>query len=99
MPGAAPVRSKDNSQIDQALELAGLWFRDAACVAEDVPELVHATDRVAELTADAAGRAPHRLRAAVALVDDARAAFILYPSEELLLEALASRVAREVAVS
>jgi DNA polymerase-3 subunit delta' len=85
--------------LDQGLELAGLWLRDAGCVAEGVPELVHATDRVAELTADAEGRQPHRLRAAVAMVDDARAAFILYPSEELLLETLASRLAREVAVS
>jgi DNA polymerase III subunit delta' len=85
--------------LDQGLELAGLWFRDVACVAEGVPELVHATDRVGALTDDAEGRAPHRLRTAVGLVDDARAAFILYPSEELLLETLASRVAREVALS
>jgi DNA polymerase-3 subunit delta' len=85
--------------LDQALELAGLWFRDVACVVEGVPELVHATDRTAELEADADGRAAPRLRAAIGLVDDARAAFILYPSEELLLETLASRVAREVAVS
>jgi hypothetical protein len=60
---------------------------------------VYATDRVGALTQDAEGRAPHRLRAAVGLVDEARAAFILYPNEELLLETLASRLAREVAVS
>ncbi len=35
-------------------------------------------------------------RAAVAAVDDARAAFILNPTEELLLEALAARLAREL---
>jgi hypothetical protein len=64
-----------------------------------VPDLIHATDRRAELTADAEGRSAHRLRAGVGLVDEARAAFILYPSEELLLEALASRLAREVAIS
>jgi len=51
----------------------------------------------AALEQDAAGRDAHRLRRAVALVDEARAAFILYPSEELLLEALASRLARTVA--
>jgi len=85
--------------LDQALELAGLWFRDAACIADGVPDLIHATDRRAELTADAEGRSAHRLRAGVGLVDEARAAFILYPSEELLLEALASRLAREVAIS
>jgi DNA polymerase-3 subunit delta' len=83
--------------LDHGLELAGLWFRDVACVADGAPELVHATDRLGALETDAEGRAAHRLRAAVALVDEARAAFILYPSEELLLEALASRLAREVA--
>jgi DNA polymerase-3 subunit delta' len=83
--------------LDQGLELAGLWFRDVACVADGVPELIYATDRLGELQGDAEGRDPRRLRSAVALVDEARAAFILYPSEELLLEALASRLAREVA--
>jgi DNA polymerase-3 subunit delta' len=82
--------------LDQGLELAGLWFRDVACVADGVPELVHATDRLGALQSDADGRDAHALRRAVALVDEARAAFILYPSEELLLEALASRLAREV---
>jgi DNA polymerase-3 subunit delta' len=84
--------------LDQGLELGGLWFRDVACVADGVPELVYATDRLGALETDAEGRDAHRLRRAVALVDEARAAFILYPSEELLLEALASRLAREVAV-
>jgi DNA polymerase-3 subunit delta' len=85
--------------LDQGLELAGLWFRDVACVVEGVPELVYATDRLGALETDAEGRDAHRLRSAVARVDEARAAFILYPSEELLLEALASRLAREVAPS
>jgi hypothetical protein len=83
--------------LDQGLELAGLWFRDVACVADGVPELIYATDRLGELQGDAEGRDPRRLRSAVALVDEARAAFILYPSEELLLEALASKLARAVA--
>jgi DNA polymerase-3 subunit delta' len=83
--------------LDQGLELAGLWFRDVACIADGVPDLVYATDRLGALQTDAEGRDAHRLRAAVALVDEARAAFILYPNEELLLEALASRLARTVA--
>jgi DNA polymerase-3 subunit delta' len=83
--------------LDQGLELVGLWFRDVGCIVDGVPELVHATDRLGALEEDAKGRDAHRLRAAVALVDEARAAFILYPSEELLLEALASRLARDVA--
>jgi DNA polymerase-3 subunit delta' len=83
--------------LDQGLELAGLWLRDVACIADGVPELVHATDRLGALETDAEGRDAHRLRAGIALVDEARAAFILYPSEELLLEALASKLARAVA--
>jgi DNA polymerase-3 subunit delta' len=90
-------RRARTAALDQALELAGLWFRDVACVADGAPELIHATDRLGALEEDARDRSAHRLRAAVALVDDARAAFILNPSDELLLEALASRVAREVA--
>ena len=57
-------------------------------------DLVHATDRLAELEADAGGRRPGPLREAVAIVDDVRAALALNPGEELLLEAMASRLAR-----
>ncbi len=78
----------------KALELTGLWFRDVACVAGGAADLVHATDRLGALEEDAKGRSAHRLWSAVALVDESRAAFILYPNEELLLEALASRLAR-----
>jgi DNA polymerase-3 subunit delta' len=90
-------RRARTAAIDHALELAGLWFRDVAVVVDGAPELVHATDRIAELTADAEGRSPQRLRAGVALVDQARAALVVNVSEELLLEALASRLARQVA--
>jgi DNA polymerase-3 subunit delta' len=85
--------------LDQALQLAGLWFRDVAAVADDAPEVVHAVDRLDALREDAQGRGPHRLRAAVETVDDARALLILNPSEELLLEALAYRLARELRAS
>jgi DNA polymerase III subunit delta' len=80
--------------LDQALQLAGLWFRDVAAVADGAPEVVHAVDRLEALTADAEGRDPHRVRRAVEAVDDTRALLILNPSEELLLEALAYRLAR-----
>jgi DNA polymerase-3 subunit delta' len=90
-------RRARTAAIDHALELTGLWFRDVAVVADGAPELVHATDRTAELRADADDRSAHRLRAAVARVDEARAALVVNVSEELLLEALASRLAREVA--
>jgi DNA polymerase-3 subunit delta' len=80
--------------LDQALQLAGLWFRDVAAVADGAPEVVHAVDRLEALAQDAQGRDPHRLRSAVERVDEARALLILNPSEELLLEALAYRLAR-----
>jgi DNA polymerase-3 subunit delta' len=90
-------RRARTAALDHALQLVGLWYRDAASVADGAPELVHATDRLAELEADAQGRSAHRLRAAVVLVDEARAALVLNPTEELQLEALASRLARELA--
>ena len=43
------------------------------------------------------GRSAHRLRAAQVQVDEARSAFELNPSEELLLEALAVRLATTLA--
>ena len=83
--------------IDHALQLTGLWLRDVAAVADGAPEVVHAVDRLDALHEDAHGRSVHRLRAAVESVDDARALLILNPSEELLLEALAYRLARVLA--
>ena len=84
--------------LDQALQLAGLWFRDVAAVADGAPEVVHAVDRLDALRADAEGRGPHALRARRrGTIDEARALLILNPSEELLLEALAYRLARVLA--
>jgi DNA polymerase-3 subunit delta' len=80
--------------LDQALQLVGLWYRDVAAVADGAPEVVYAVDRLDALQADADGRDPERLRTAVELVDEARAMLIVNPSEELLLEALAYRLAR-----
>jgi DNA polymerase III subunit delta' len=92
----AQRRARTNA-IDHALELTGLWFRDVAAVVDGAPELAHATDRAGALATDAEGRSSRRLRSAVARVDDARAALVVNVSEELLLEALAYRLAREVA--
>ncbi len=90
-------RRAQTAGLDQALALVGLWFRDLACVADGAPELVAHSDRADALREDAAGRSAHRLREAQAHVDDARAAFELNPSEELLLEALAIRLTRTLA--
>lgn len=92
-------RRARTAALDLSLQLSGLWFRDLACVVVGAPELAHHADRSAELTADAARfDAPHRLRDATALVDEARAVLVeRNPTEELLLEALASRLARTLA--
>jgi DNA polymerase-3 subunit delta' len=82
--------------LDEGLSLTGLWLRDAACVVDGAPELVHATDRLEELRADAHGRSAQRLRAGIERVDETRVAIGLYVGEELALEALAFRLAREL---
>ncbi|HEU4973574.1 MAG TPA: hypothetical protein VFT50_00685 [Baekduia sp.] len=80
--------------IDHGLQLAGLWLRDVACVKDGVPELVHHVDRVEQLQSDAEASeaSSGRLRDAVGLIEEARTMLILNPSEELVLEALASKV-------
>jgi DNA polymerase-3 subunit delta' len=83
--------------LDQALQLAGLWYRDVACVAAGAPELVHHADRAQELADDASGRDPAALREAVELVEDTRASLVLNVAEELACEALAYRLERLLA--
>ena len=87
-------RRARSGALDQAMQLVGLWYRDVAAVADGATEVVHAVDRLDALGEDAASSDVHRLRHAVELVDDARAYLIVNPSEELLLEALAYRLAR-----
>jgi DNA polymerase-3 subunit delta' len=84
-------RRAATAALDHALQLAGLWYRDLACAADDAPELVFHSDRGQALAEDA-GRDAHQLRRAQALVDDTRAALILNVSEELACEALAYRL-------
>ena len=92
---AAPTAARGTAALDLALSVCGLWLRDVACVADGAEDVVHATDRLDALREDAAGRDVHRLREAVALVDETRAALVmLNATEELALEALASRLGR-----
>src|SRR5215217_3992244 len=84
-------RRAGTTALDQALQLAGLWYRDLACVAAGAPELVHHTDRREALEQDA-DRAPAELQGAIALVDDARARLALNVDPQLMLEALAYRL-------
>lgn len=84
--------------LDHALQLAGLWLRDVACVVDGAEDVVHNTDRLGPLREDADRfESPHGLRTAVGLVDDTRAALtMLNATEELALETLASRIEREL---
>jgi DNA polymerase III subunit delta' len=83
--------------LDQALVLMGLWYRDLACVVSGAEELVHHSDRVDELRADAQGRAAADLDHAVELVDDVRARLLVNVDERLACEALVYRLERAFA--
>ena len=48
------ARRAETGALDHALQLAGLWYRDLACLTADAEELALATDRLEELRADAA---------------------------------------------
>jgi DNA polymerase III subunit delta' len=85
-------RRATTGALDHALQLIGLWYRDVACVAAAAEELVHHSDRLDALRADAEGRVQAALLEKVALVDDTRARLALNVSEELALEALAYRL-------
>jgi len=90
-------RRAASGSLDQGLQLIGLWLRDVACVGDGAADLAHNSDRLEQLRADAEGTSVHRLRTGVALVDEARASLMLNPTEELALEALAYRLAAELA--
>ena len=91
------ARRAQTAALDRGLALVGLWLRDVACVLDGVPELAHNSDRAELLAQDAGlGVPPARLRAAQGLVDETRASFELNLNEELALDALGSRLAREL---
>jgi DNA polymerase-3 subunit delta' len=83
-------RRATTEALDHALQLAGLWYRDLACVQAGAPELVFHADRTEQLQQDA--QTAQRLIRAQELVDDTRARLILNVSEELACEALAYRL-------
>ena len=86
-------RRSSASTLDTGLGLVELWYRDASMIVEGARELVHATDRLAELEATAEGRSPRTLHRALELVVDTRERLALNVTEELALEALAYRLA------
>jgi DNA polymerase-3 subunit delta' len=85
-------RRARTAALDTMLQLAGLWYRDLACLGAGADDLVHNTDRLDALAKDATEPAP--LREALALVEDTRTRLQLNVSEELALEALAFRLER-----
>ena len=88
-------RRTETASLDLALQVVALWFADLASLTWGAEELVRHTDRLAELRADR-GTDPRRLIEALDLVEETRRRFTLNVSEELALEALASRLARVV---
>ena len=87
------ARRAMQSALDQGLELAGLWLRDVACVADGAEELVHNVDRLALLREDAEGRRSAALRDGQLLVEETRRRLEVNVTEELALEQLAYRLA------
>jgi DNA polymerase-3 subunit delta' len=87
------VRRAFVGALDLCLSLVGLWYRDVMVLAGGAPELVHTTDRRAELDVDAAACNSAQLRRALELVDETRSRLALNVTEELALEALAYRLA------
>jgi DNA polymerase-3 subunit delta' len=89
------ARRAQTAALDRGLALVGLWLRDVACVVDGAPELVHHSDRGAQLREDAQrGVSAAALRAGQGLTERTRADLALNPNEELALDALGSRLAR-----
>ena len=92
------VRRARTGAIDEGLRLTGLWLRDVACVASGAPRArLRGRPARARCARTPTDRDVHRLRSAVALVDETRAALTVNVGEELAVEALSGRVARLVA--
>jgi DNA polymerase III subunit delta' len=91
------ARRAMQTALDQGLELTGLWFRDVACVADGVEELVHNADRLDALREDADGRSSAPLREAQDAVEETRRRLDVNVSEELALDQLAYRAAGALA--
>jgi len=83
--------------LDLGLSLAATWFRDLAAAAAGAADVVYNRDRLSQLHSQAAGLDPSCAREAAELVQDTRRRLDLNVSEELALEALSFRLARELA--
>ncbi|HEX4109385.1 MAG TPA: hypothetical protein VHX88_14710 [Solirubrobacteraceae bacterium] len=92
-------RRARTAALDEGLRLAGLWLRDAACLAMGAGEVIHAVDRREQLERDIAGRDPAALRRGLELVEDTRRRLPVFVGEDLALDALALRLRRELSAT
>jgi DNA polymerase III subunit delta' len=89
-------RRRRTELLDLGLGLAAAWFRDLAATASGAADLAYNRDRLDELRSRATGLDPARARRAAELVQDTRRRLDLNVSEQLALEALSFRLAREL---
>jgi len=89
-------RRRRTELLDLGLSLAAAWFRDLAAVASGAADVAYNRDRLTELQSQAANLDPVAPRRAAEQVQDTRRRFDLNVSEELALEALSFRLAREL---
>ncbi len=89
-------RRRRTDTLDLGLAICAAWFRDLAAVAAGAEEVVFNRDRFSQLRAAAAGIEPASLRRCAELVQDTRRRLDLNVSEELALEALYSRLERQL---
>ena len=90
-------RRRRTELLDLGLALAAAWFRDLAAVASGAADVAYNRDRLSQLQSQAEGLDPNAPRRAAELVQDTRRRLDLNVSEELALEALSFRLARELA--
>jgi DNA polymerase-3 subunit delta' len=85
-------RRRRTEVLDLGLELSAAWLRDLAAVAAGAPAVAFNSDRLEELSRQAAGMSPGPLLEGVRLVQETRRGLDLNVSEELALEALFFRL-------
>ncbi|HSS04268.1 MAG TPA: hypothetical protein VLK89_03640 [Solirubrobacterales bacterium] len=90
-------RRRRTDLLDLGLCLVAAWLRDLAATAFGAGEILYNRDRLAQLQSQGAGLDPSSARRGAELVQDTRRRLDLNVSEELALEALSFRLARELA--
>lgn len=89
-------RRRRTELLDLGLALTATWFRDLAATGSGAADVACNRDRLAQLQSQAGDLAPNAPRRAAELVQDTRRRLDLNVSEELALEALSFRLAREL---